>query len=206
LLKLRAKFPQLTVSLREGYQAELETLLQADELDLAITLIEKKVPSGIHSTALLELPLVCWWKRAAALRRPPALGTGPDDGAADLPAARRNHLQELSTGLSRLKVDWFPGIEVSSIDLIEIYVGERLWGRIVRPCSQSAASSEYSLVPLPGFAPVAIARFGEVKRQFCCRHFSTKFVAAKHLAARKSRSEHRLNQYPVIFYQFGICP
>src|SRR5437016_3063734 len=53
LLKLRAKFPQLTVSLREGYQAELETLLQADELDLAITLIERKSAPGIHTTALL---------------------------------------------------------------------------------------------------------------------------------------------------------
>src|SRR5207244_2139601 len=36
---LRSKFPNLNVTLREGYQAELEGLLQADELDLAITLI-----------------------------------------------------------------------------------------------------------------------------------------------------------------------
>src|ERR1043166_349586 len=55
---LRAKFPNLKLTLREGYQAELEGLLQADELDLAITLIETRPPAGIRSLALLELPLV----------------------------------------------------------------------------------------------------------------------------------------------------
>src|SRR5438128_8184631 len=56
--KMRKKFPNLKIALREGYQAELESLLQKEELDLAVTLIEKKSASGIHSLALLELPLV----------------------------------------------------------------------------------------------------------------------------------------------------
>ena len=54
---VRKKYPALKVALREGYQAELESLLQKEELDLAVTLIEKKSPPGIHTTALLELPL-----------------------------------------------------------------------------------------------------------------------------------------------------
>ena len=52
------KFPGLKVSLREGYPAHLEELLQKEEIDLAVTLIEKKTAPGIHSLALLELPLV----------------------------------------------------------------------------------------------------------------------------------------------------
>src|SRR5205823_555044 len=55
-LNVRKKFPNLKISLREGYQAELEALLQREELDLAITLMEKKSASGIHAVALLELP------------------------------------------------------------------------------------------------------------------------------------------------------
>ena len=55
---MRKKFPGLKVSLREGYPAQLEELLQKEEIDLAITLIEKKTAPGIHSLALLELPLV----------------------------------------------------------------------------------------------------------------------------------------------------
>src|SRR5690242_7111702 len=55
--KVRKKFPNLKIALREGYQIELENLLQREELDLAVTLIEKKSGAGIHSAPLLELPL-----------------------------------------------------------------------------------------------------------------------------------------------------
>src|SRR5258706_225632 len=36
LQSVRKKFPGLKVSLREGYRAELESLLQQDEIDLAV--------------------------------------------------------------------------------------------------------------------------------------------------------------------------
>src|ERR1051325_7418995 len=55
---VRKKYPSLKVALREAYHPELERLLQNDELDMAVTLIEKKSAPGIHSLALLELPLV----------------------------------------------------------------------------------------------------------------------------------------------------
>ena len=55
---VRKKFPGLKMSLREGFPAHLDELLEKDEIDLAITLIEKKNPPGFHSLALLELPLV----------------------------------------------------------------------------------------------------------------------------------------------------
>src|SRR5215468_2504966 len=50
---VRKKFPNLKVALREGYQAELESLLQKEELDLAVTLIEKKSAPGIRAVPLL---------------------------------------------------------------------------------------------------------------------------------------------------------
>src|SRR5438552_13873110 len=55
---VRKKFPNLKIGLREGYQVELENLLQKEELDLAVTLIEKKSAAGIHALPLLELHLV----------------------------------------------------------------------------------------------------------------------------------------------------
>src|SRR5215467_2727600 len=54
---VRRKFPNLKIALREGWQAQLEVLLQKEELDLAVTLIEKKSGPGIHAVALLSLPL-----------------------------------------------------------------------------------------------------------------------------------------------------
>src|SRR5258706_14894540 len=54
---VRKKFPGLKIALREGYQAELESLVQKEELDLAVTLIEKKSAPGIRSVGLPDLPL-----------------------------------------------------------------------------------------------------------------------------------------------------
>src|SRR6185369_2493573 len=58
LQSVRKKFPGLKVSLREGYRARLESLLVQDEIDIAVTLLEKKSPAGFNSLTLLELPLV----------------------------------------------------------------------------------------------------------------------------------------------------
>ena len=55
---VRKKFFGLKLSLREGSPAELEALLQRDEIDLAVTVVEKKAAPGIHALALLELPPV----------------------------------------------------------------------------------------------------------------------------------------------------
>src|SRR5689334_12669723 len=55
---VRKKFPKLKVSLREGYQPQLESLLQKQELDVAITLLDGKPPPGTSALALFKLPLV----------------------------------------------------------------------------------------------------------------------------------------------------
>jgi len=47
--KVRKKFPNLKIALREGYQIELENLLQREELYLVVTLIEKKSCSSCPS-------------------------------------------------------------------------------------------------------------------------------------------------------------
>jgi len=55
--KVRDRYPNLKITLREGYQMELEALLLKGEIDLALTVIEKKSPPGIHSLSLVSLPL-----------------------------------------------------------------------------------------------------------------------------------------------------
>jgi len=123
LRNVRKKFPNLKVGLREGYQAELEGLLQKEELDLAVTLIEKKSSPGIHSVALLELPLVLLVEKSSGIASPETLWERDkiEEALICLPAAEAI-CKTFQQGLGRLGVDWFPSIEVSSIDLIETYV------------------------------------------------------------------------------------
>jgi DNA-binding transcriptional LysR family regulator len=120
---VRKKYPSLKIALREGYQAELEHLLQQEELDLAITLIEKKSAPGIQSAPLVELPLTLLVEKSVELKSAEELWRSDkiEQPLICLPEAEAicKHFQ---LGLRRLGVDWFTGIEVSSIDLIETYV------------------------------------------------------------------------------------
>src|SRR5262245_19537540 len=65
--RVRKKFPNLKIGLREGYQAELETLLEREDIDLAITLLEKRSAPGIHSLPLIELPLVLLVEKGSSI-------------------------------------------------------------------------------------------------------------------------------------------
>src|SRR5438477_6208888 len=109
---VRKKFPTLKISLREGYQAELEGLLQAEELDLAVTLIEKKSAAGIHALPLIEWPLVLLAQKNSPVRSAAQLWERDkiEEPLICLPSAEafcRNFQQELA----KRGVDWFPSIE-----------------------------------------------------------------------------------------------
>ena len=132
---VRKKFPGLKLSLREGYPAQFEEWLRQDEIDLAITLIEKKTAPGIHSLALLELPLVLLVGKNSGIQSAEELWRRDkiDEPLICLPPGEtvcRNFQQKLNA----LGVDWFPGIEVSSLELIETYVANGLAQEWRWPC------------------------------------------------------------------------
>src|SRR5580704_6814197 len=66
--KVSRKFFGLKMALREGTPAQLEDLLQRDEIDLAVTVMEKKPAAGIHSLPLRELPLVLLAGKTSGIR------------------------------------------------------------------------------------------------------------------------------------------
>src|SRR4029077_8176809 len=69
LRRVRQHFPAFRLTLHEAARAEAERLLQACEIDLAVTVIEDKKRSGIRSRALLELPLILLVKATQRLSR-----------------------------------------------------------------------------------------------------------------------------------------
>lgn len=155
---VRKKFPKLKVSLREGYQAELESLLQKEELDLAITLIEKKSAPGIHSLSLLEVPLILLVEKNSPVTAAEQLWKRDkiDDPLICLPSPE-TICKSFQQGLVRLGVDWFPSIEVSSIDLIETYVANGFGIGISVLVPKATLSPNVRALPLSKeFSPVVI--------------------------------------------------
>jgi DNA-binding transcriptional LysR family regulator len=154
---VRQRFPNLKISLREGYPQEFEQLLQKEELDLAVTAIEKKPAPGLHSVALVELPLVLLVEKGSGITAANQLWERDkiEEPLICLPPAEAI-CKNFQQGLTRLGVDWFPGMEVSSISLIETYVSGGFGIGVSVHVPQAKLAPNVRMVPLPDFAPVIV--------------------------------------------------
>ena len=154
---VKRRFPGLKILLREGYPAQLESLLFKDEVDLVVTLIEKKTVPGLNSLVLLELPLVLLVEKSSKLTAAEQLWKRDkiDDTLICLPAGEaitKNFFQKLND----LGVDWFPGIEASSVDLVETYVARGLGIGVAVAVPNKLPQANVRALPLPGFPPAVI--------------------------------------------------
>ncbi|MGD0208579.1 MAG: LysR family transcriptional regulator [Verrucomicrobiota bacterium] len=154
---VRKKFPGLKLSLREGYPAQFEEWLRKDEIDLAVTLIEKKTAPGIHSLALLELPLILLVEKSSGIQSAEELWRRDkiDEPLICLPAAE-NIPRIFQEQLRKRGVDWFPSIEASSADLIEAYVANGLGIGVSVAIPKKPLPAKVYALPLKDFPPVVI--------------------------------------------------
>ena len=157
LQSVRKKFPGLRVALREGDPAELGQSLEEGDLDLAVTLIEKKMPAGIHSLKLIELPLVLLVEKGSDLASAEELWRR--DRIAEplicLPPAE-SITKIFQEQLQQRAVDWFPSIEANSAELIEAYVGNGLGIGVSVAIPGKALSPKVRMLPLAGFPQIVI--------------------------------------------------
>jgi len=154
---VRGKFPGLKLSLREGYPAQLEDLLLRGEIDFAISLVEKKTAAGLRSLTLIELPVVLLVEKGSGIRSAEELWRRDkiDEPLICLPAAETVS-KIFQEQLRQRGVDWFPGIEASSVDLIEDYVAGGLGIGVSVAIPRKGLSPRVRALPLEGFPPVVI--------------------------------------------------
>jgi len=169
---LRKKFPTLKVSFREGFPAQFEKMLEQDDIDVAITLIDKKVPAGLQSLKLLELPLVLLVEKNSRFQSAAELWKLDkiEDSLICLPPGEspsRLFLQQLR----RLGVDWFPGIEASSTDLIETYVANGLGIGLSVAVPKKSFPPQVRVLPLADFPRITIGALWRGKRSLLVEAF-----------------------------------
>ena len=157
LQKLRTKFPAFRLYLYEAARAEAERLLLAGDVDLAITLIEKKSRAGIEVQPLLELPLILLVHKKSRLARAEDLWKRDkiEETLISFPRTDPVH-SHFQRSLERLGVEWFCGIEVNSARLIERYVasGHGIGLAVAVPGFKPAP--QLRVLPLPHFPPVVV--------------------------------------------------
>jgi DNA-binding transcriptional LysR family regulator len=162
---MRKKFPGLKVSLRDGYPARLEELLVKDEIDLAITLIEKKSMPGIRTLVLLQLPMILLVENDSRITSAEELWKRDkiDVPLICLPAGEALSKSFLLQ-LDRLGVEWFPSIEASSVDLIETYVANGLGVGVSVAVPGKTLSPQVRALPLKGFKPANLGAMWQGRR------------------------------------------
>ena len=154
---VRRKFPGLKLMLREGSPAELEALLQRDEIDLAVTVMERKIAPGIHSLPLAELPLVLLVPKNSAVKSADELWQRDkiEEPLICFPPGEPL-TKNFQNQLTRLGVDWFPSIEAGAVDLVETYAANGLGIGLLVAIPQRTFSPKVRVLPLEGFPPVVI--------------------------------------------------
>jgi DNA-binding transcriptional LysR family regulator len=162
---VRKRFFGLKLSLREGSPAELEALLQRDEIDLAVTVIERKTAPGIRALALLELPPVLLVPKNSAVKTADELWRRDtiDEPLICFPPGEPLS-KNFQAQLNQLGVDWFPNIEAGSVDLIETYVASGLGIGLSAAIPKKTFSPKVRVLPLDGFPPVVIGALWRGRR------------------------------------------
>lgn len=153
--RIRHQFPSTKMVLRSGYQPDLIQWMQRQELDLALTLIDKNVPSGFQSLPIIRLPLVLMVSRKHKLKNvedlwkqkritEPLLCLPPNEMIC-------RHFQD---GLRGRGVEWKPTIELSSLELVQAYVENDYGFGVGIDLPGAAVSKRLRVFPLEGFPAV----------------------------------------------------
>jgi DNA-binding transcriptional LysR family regulator len=163
LQTMQSQFPKLKITLREGYQPELEALLARRELDIAITVLSGKPPSGIQALPLFKLPLVLLVPRNSPLKSCADLWSRRkvNETLISLPT-NESICKSFQEGLRRIGIEWSTRIEVSTIELVQTYVanGHGIGLSIVIP---QVKFKRLRALPLDQFEPVTFGVFWQGK-------------------------------------------
>lgn len=173
LAGLRAQFPGLKVMLQEIDQRGAERLIAQGEADLAITVLESKLPSGFRSAMLARLPICLLVPSASTHRRATELlklGAAGQMPLISLPG--HEMLPRLfQKELANRRIRWRTELETSSQDLVAIYVRNGLGAGLSVRTPELARDKSLRVLPLPGFPHLPIGVFwrgkpGEIPQAF----------------------------------------
>ena len=153
----RREFPALKIDLNDANKATAEMLLRKHEIDLAITDLESRPSPGIRCSILLKLSLVLLLpnnRRARAMKRTwkdmlgqPLVSLPGDETISRL----------FRRGLAKAGVQWATSVELSSLDLIPVYVRAGFGAGLFLADPNGTVPAGTRVVPLRDFPPLVVA-------------------------------------------------
>ncbi len=152
----RRQFPRLRVALREANQPQLAEWVEREEIDLAVTLLPRRLPQKLFSKLLAALPMVLLapkksrWRAAEELWR-------QTEGRPGLVCLTDDEMicREFQETLRQMKVEWRPAIEVGSLSLVERYTEEGYGLGLTVQAPGARFRGTLRVIELPGFPGAA---------------------------------------------------
>lgn len=156
--QLRKKYPDLRLALRNGYQTDLESWLQAGECDFGITTMDEKPRAGLKYFSIVKLPLVLLLPKNSPIKSAAELWARDviEEPLICLPPGE-SITRCFNRGLKQLHVDWPTTIDASSIGLVARYVANGYGIGVTVDEPSLGRFPRLRTIPLPGFDPVEIA-------------------------------------------------
>ena len=187
LQDLSRPFPQLKVSLREGYHPEVIPWLQQQEIDVSVGLLGGKPPAGISVMPMFKMPLVLLISRRSKLRSARELWERDriEETLITVPS-NQPICRAFQNGLAKLKVDWFSRIEVSTVEMVQAYVANGYGIGVTVALPASRYHPGVRSLPLDGFESVTFGVLWQGQRTpLLDAFFKSVERAARDLAAHK---------------------
>jgi DNA-binding transcriptional LysR family regulator len=181
----KRRYPDFRLTLHDANQSIAEELLRKREIDLAITELEGGTASSINSCILLRLPLVLVIPKHAAFR---SIADFFRDGTSSqsLISLRSEEVisKHFQAGLSKLGLGWTAAIEVSSLELIDLYTSLGFGVGLSVAVPGLRRKLGLNILPLRSFTPLTIAALWRGELSEPARAFLT---SSKKLASRLGR-------------------
>ncbi len=188
LRNVKKRFPSLKVTLRSGYLPQIESWLQKQEIDFAVTLLAGQGPVGLKTRPLIDLSLGLLVPKSSGIESAEELWKRDriEDTLISLPP-RESVATTFQDGLARRGVDWFPGLEVGSLDVVEAYVrnGYGIGLTVIVP--GATAPRDLRLLPLPDFPTITIGALWQGKLTPVTKAFLDDLE--QHAAALKTKTK-----------------
>jgi DNA-binding transcriptional LysR family regulator len=125
LKSIDQQFPESELTLWEGLRSQIDPWFDARRIDMAVTVLEGRLPAGCIAQSLLRLPMVLLVPETSPVisaqellrpgdRRPRLMGPIPEDAVS----------RRFQEALEQRSVRWRITFRVSSLELIETYVAD----------------------------------------------------------------------------------
>ena len=157
---MRERFPKLRLTLRDATVSQIGELLAAQEVDIAITVIDGSLPRNAKSVELLRLPLVMLVPESSRIRSFKSLCKKDGANASHITeplisvAPNEPLSQHFQKELRSRGIRWDAHMEVSSLQLIQSYVAQGFGIGIVVDLPGESFGRDVRRIPLPKFPPI----------------------------------------------------